>query len=59
MSKPNKSHELVEGEPTLPGYPQPDESKLDDLPSEWSEEDVQNEGRAPNLGELDDDPDEI
>lgn len=59
MSKPKKSTELVEGEPTLPGYPGTDESRLEDLPTEWSEEDVELENRAPNLGEMDDDPDEI
>jgi hypothetical protein len=59
MSKPKKSTELVEGEPTEPGYPQPDESKLEDLPTEWSEEDVELENRSPNLGEMDEDPDEM
>ncbi len=59
MSKPNKSTELVEGERTEPGYPRPDESKLEDLPTQWSEEDVELENRAPNLGEMDEDPDEI
>jgi hypothetical protein len=59
MSKPKKSTELVEGEPTLPGYPETDESKLEDLPTEWSEEDVELGNRAPNLGEMDEDPDEI
>ena len=49
MSKPTKSTELVEGERTEPGYPRPDESKLEDLPTEWSEEDVEIENRAPNL----------
>ena len=59
MSKPKKSTELVEGEPTEPGYPRPDESKLEDLPTEWSEEDVELENRSPNLGEMDEDPDEM
>jgi hypothetical protein len=59
MSKRNKSTELVEGERTEPGYPRPDESNLEDLPTEWSEEDVELENRAPNLGEMDEDPDEI
>jgi hypothetical protein len=59
MSKPKKSTELVEGEPTEPGYPRPDESKLEDLPTEWSGEDVEIENRAPNLGEMDEDPDEM
>lgn len=44
---------------TLREHPQPDESELEDLPTEWSDEDVESEGREPNLGELDDDPDEI
>ena len=59
MSKPKKSTELVEGERTEPGYPRPDEAKLEDLPTEWSEEDVESENRAPNLGEMDEDPDEM
>ena len=59
MSKPKKSTELVEGERTEPGYPRPDESKLEDLPTEWSEEDVEIENRSPNLGEMDEDPDEM
>ena len=32
---------------------------IEDLPSEWSKEDVKNEGRAPDLGELDEDPSEL
>jgi hypothetical protein len=59
VSKPNKNRELVEGELTEPGYPLPDESNLEDLPSEYSREDVESQNRAPNLGEDDEDPDEI
>lgn len=33
--------------------------KIEDLPSEWSEEDRHDEGRAPDLGELDEDPSEL
>lgn len=36
----------------------PDEDPLEDLPGDWSEEDRELEHRKPNLGELDDDPDE-
>ncbi len=43
----------------LKNYPRPDEPPLEDLPLDWSEEDVKEEGREPNLGELDEDPDEI
>jgi hypothetical protein len=32
---------------------------IEDLPSEWSQEDRVNEGRAPDLGELDEDPSEL
>jgi hypothetical protein len=32
---------------------------IEDLPSEWVKEDVENEGRAPDLGELDEDPSEL
>lgn len=32
---------------------------IEDLPGEWSKEDRDDEHREPNLGELDEDPDEI
>jgi hypothetical protein len=32
---------------------------IEDLPSEWAKEDQQEEGRAPDLGELDEDPSEL
>jgi hypothetical protein len=32
---------------------------IEDLPSDWSKEDQEIEGRKPNLGELDEDPSEI
>lgn len=32
---------------------------IEDLPTEWSEEDRDDEHREPTLGELDGDPDEI
>jgi hypothetical protein len=32
---------------------------IEDLPVEWAKEDLDNEGREPNLGELDEDPGEI
>jgi len=31
---------------------------IEDLPSEWSKEDQEDERRQPNLGELDEDPSE-
>ena len=36
-----------------------DQEKQDDLRYEWSEEDIQDANRKPNLGELDADPDEM
>jgi hypothetical protein len=35
--------------------PQP----IEDLPSEWSKEDRQIEGREPDLGEIEEDPSEL
>jgi hypothetical protein len=35
--------------------PQP----IEDLPSEWDKEDVEDEGRKPDLSELDEDPTEF
>jgi len=32
---------------------------IEDLPSEWSKEDRDIEGREPDLGELDEDPSEL
>jgi hypothetical protein len=32
---------------------------IEDLPSEWQKEDVEDEGREPDLGELDEDPSEL
>ena len=32
---------------------------IEDLPSEWSKEDRDLEGREPDLGELDEDPSEL
>ncbi len=32
---------------------------IEDLPSEWSKEDREEEGREPDLGELDEDPSEL
>jgi len=32
---------------------------IEDLPSEWSQEDIKEENREPNLGELDEDPSEM
>ena len=32
---------------------------IEDLPSEWSKEDRNLEGREPDLGELDEDPSEL
>jgi hypothetical protein len=32
---------------------------IEDLPSDWSKEDREIEGREPNLGELDEDPSEL
>ena len=32
---------------------------IEDLPSEWSKEDVKDEHRVPDLGELDEDPSEF
>jgi len=32
---------------------------IEDLPSEWAEEDRETEGRKPDLGELDEDPSEL
>ena len=32
---------------------------IEDLPSEWSKEDREDEGREPDLGELDEDPSEL
>jgi len=32
---------------------------MEDLPSEWSKEDRDLEGREPDLGELDEDPSEL
>jgi hypothetical protein len=32
---------------------------IEDLPSEWSKEDQEIEGREPDLGELDEDPSEL
>jgi hypothetical protein len=45
--------------PKLPGYPRPDEPKLEDLPSEWAQEDRDMEGRKPDLGEDEEDPSEL
>jgi hypothetical protein len=35
--------------------PQP----IEDLPSEWSKEDRENENRKPDLGEIEEDPSEL
>jgi hypothetical protein len=32
---------------------------IEDLPAEWSKEDVKEENRKPDLGELDEDPSEL
>ena len=40
------------------GYPRPDEPELEDLPAEWREEDLESEGRKPDLGEIEEDPSE-
>jgi hypothetical protein len=32
---------------------------IEDLPSDWSKEDQEDEGRKPDLGELDEDPSEL
>ena len=44
--------------PASKGYPRRDEPKLEDLPSEWQEEDRKIEGRTPDLGEIEEDPSE-
>jgi len=54
-----KLPEEVDVLPKLPGYPGPDESKLEDLPSEWAQEDREMEDRKPDLGEDDEDPSEL
>jgi hypothetical protein len=38
--------------------PKPGEGKLEDLPSEWAEEDRELERRKPDLGEVEEDPSE-
>jgi hypothetical protein len=58
MSQTKKAPEKVDPLPKLPGYPRPDEAKLEDLPSEWVKEDRKIEGRKPDLGEDDEDPSE-
>jgi len=45
--------------PSINGYPRPDEPKVEDMPAEWEEEDRQNEGRTPDLGEIEEDPSEL
>jgi hypothetical protein len=45
--------------PVIKGYPRPDEPELEDLPSEWQEEDRASERRTPDLGEIEEDPSEI
>jgi hypothetical protein len=45
--------------PILPGYPAPGESKIEDLPLEWADEDRESEGRKPDLGEIEEDSSEL
>jgi hypothetical protein len=59
MSQTEKSPEELDILPKLPGYPRPDESKLENLPSEWDREDQEMENRKPDLGEDDEDPSEL
>jgi hypothetical protein len=59
MNPSEKSHELVQGEPTLPGYPQPEESELEDLSGEWVQDDAEEGNRKPDLSERDQDPSAI
>jgi hypothetical protein len=56
--KLNTDDNPFDTKPTLKGYPRPGESEVEDLPTEWREEDRVFEGRMPDLGELDEDPSE-
>lgn len=38
--------------------PQPGEGKLEDLPAEWVQDDIKDEHRKPDLGEIEEDPSE-
>jgi len=44
--------------PRLKGLRRPEEPDLENLPKEWAEEELESERRKPDLGELDDDPEE-
>jgi len=53
-----KAPDKVESQPKVSGFPRSKESKLEDLPSEWVQEDCELENRKPDLGEDDKDPSE-
>jgi hypothetical protein len=59
MSQTEKLPEKLDILPKLRGYPRPDEPKLEDLPSEWAEEDREMENREPDLGEDEEDSSEL
>lgn len=44
--------------PAIEGYPRQDEAEVEDLPSNWQEEDRIIEGRTPDLGETEEDSSE-
>jgi hypothetical protein len=58
MKQQNDENNPFDTLPVLKGYPLPGESKVEDLPAEWLEEDRVMEGRTPDLGELEEDPSE-
>jgi hypothetical protein len=52
---PKPVDKKIKKDVTKGGAPKP----IEDLPAEWSKEDVEDEGRKPDLGELDEDPSEF
>jgi hypothetical protein len=52
---PKPIDKKIKKDVTKGGAPKP----IEDLPAEWSKEDQENEGRKPDLGELDEDPSEL
>jgi hypothetical protein len=57
--KPNDETDPLDVLPEIKGYPRKDEAEVEDMPSEWLEEDRLMEGRTPDLGEAEEDPSEL